>query len=854
MLTEILFVAVVLVVAVLMVVDVIRSPGESTHGHPEAAPHDVRPGTSDAARGGYPQTFPREPAGSAIPARTGAGMPAGTPIPAGAGPAMPARTATAMPAGTAVAATTAVAAGTAIPAAARDAGPARRPESVGVSAGASPQPLPVPSPAQDRSLPGPENGSLRARLVLLVIIPAVAVTAVAFCIVRIVSLLSSPMPGHDEAILSVLTIGAAVIVIAALWAVIALARSVLQPLHKLRAATLEMAGDGLPYAVRRMREANGGPVSSSLKPIDVNAPGEIGEIARAFDQVRKEMLRLTANEATVHGKLDEMYVNLSHRSQSLVERQIRLIENVTRGEQDTERLTSLSKLDHIASRMHRNSQNLLVLAGQDLPSGFSRPVALANVLNAAVSEVEGYERVMVEAQPDIAVRGAAVGDLAHLFAELTENATSFSAADMPVVISGRVLGTGGVLVEIADRGIGMTEKEMAYANWQLENPSAADINAAKWMGLFVVARLAARHGTRIRLRPGEPGGLTALVWLPDELLTHQGAASPVLTDLGSTRSAAAEPEATVDGGDAATGRMTTAARSAEFASARVSPQDAAAGSRLATDAGQRPGRAWSPGGMQPVSFAEQPAVSQAEQPAPQWVEQPAPQWAEQPAPQWAEQPAPQWAEQPAPQWAEQPAPPPAEQLAPPQAEQPTPPPAELITLQAEQPAPSGPSGAGQADAAAQDLAASSTPTRALGDETAPVEVIVPPAEDLARTGGSPIYTEVESVWFRSGRQAPGSPGRTAATESGWSSPADAGWQAAHTVDSPASGGSTAAGLPRRMPNANLIPGSIPNTPPPAAPNRSPAAVRDRLAGLQRGVSEGRAAAVEADDADGNDES
>jgi hypothetical protein len=246
-----------------------------------------------------------------------------------------------------------------------------------------------------------------------------------------------------------------------------------------------------------------------------------------------------------------------------------------------------------------------------------------------------------------------------------------------------------------------------------------------------------------------------------------------------------------------------------------------------------------------VSFAEQPAPSQAERPAPQWAEQPAPQWAEQPAPQWAEQPAPQWAEQPAPPQAEQPAPP--------LTEQPAPAPAELITLQAEQPATPGPSGVGQADATAQDLGVSSTPAGALGEETSPIEVIVPPAEDRARAGGAPIYDEVESVWFRSGRQAPGSPGPTAGAESGWSSPADAGWQAAQTVDAPASGGSTAAGLPRRLPNANLVPGSIPSNPP-AVPNRSPAAVRERLAGLQRGVSEGRAAAIEADDPSGDDES
>jgi signal transduction histidine kinase len=807
MLAEILLGVLVVMVALLIAVDMSKKKSESQHEHADESAHDVRPRVSDATRGGYAQAFPREPAGTGIPAGTGTAIPA----------------------------TTAIAAGTATPAAVRDAGPARRPESISASAGGSQQPRAVPSPAQDRSpaqersVPGPESGSVRTRLLLLVIIPAVAVTAVVLCIVRIVSLLRSPMPGNDEAILSTLTVGSAVIVIAALWAVIAIARSMLQPLDKLRAASLEVAGDGLPYAVRRMSEANGGPVSSGLKPIAVDAPGEIGEIARAFDQIRKEMLRLTANEATVHGKLDEMYVNLSHRGQALVEREIRIIENLSRGEQDTERLANLSKLDHIASRMHRNSQNLLVLAGHDLSSGWNRPVTLVNVINAAVAEVEGYERVVVEAQPEVAVRGPAVGDLAHLCAELAENATSFSAADMPVDISGRVLSTGGVLVEIADGGIGMTEKEMAYANWQLENPSAADINVAKWMGLFVVARLAARHGIRVRLRPGEPGGLTALVWLPDEVLTHQGAAaSPMLSDLGSSRSAPGAPEATVDPGYAAAGRMTTAVRSAEFAPARANPQDMPAGSRLAADAGQRPGRAWSPGGMQPVSFAEQPAPPQAEQPTPRWVEQPAPQWAEQPVSPQAEQPAPQWAEQPAP------------------------PPAELITLQADEPATLGPSGSGQPDATAQDAGVSGMAARALGDETSPVEVIVPPAEDLARAGGPPIYDEVESVWFRSGRQAPGSHGRTAA-ESRWSSPADAGWQAAQTVDSPASGGSTAAGLPRRLPNANLIPGSIPSTPP-AAPNRSPAAVRDRLAGLQRGVSEGRAAAIEADDPGGDDES
>jgi hypothetical protein len=178
--------------------------------------------------------------------------------------------------------------------------------------------------------------------------------------------------------------------------------------------------------------------------------------------------------------------------------------------------------------------------------------------------------------------------------------------------------------------------------------------------------------------------------------------------------------------------------------------------------------------------------------------------------------------------------------------------ADASTLPWVEPPATRPSGSAQPDTAAEDVGVATMAAPTPGAATSPVEVIMPPAEDLARTGGAPIYDEVESVWFRSGRQAPGSPSRTAAAESLWSSPADEGWQAAQTVDSPASGEPTAAGLPRRMPNANLIPGSIPSAPP-AAPNRSAAAVRDRLAGLQRGASEGRAAATEAEEPAGNDE-
>ncbi len=159
------------------------------------------------------------------------------------------------------------------------------------------------------------------------------------------------------------------------------------------------------------------------------------------------------------------------------------------------------------------------------------------MIKAAVSEIEEYERVSLRAQPGIAVRGPAVNDVVHLLAELTENAASLSPADTSIVISGRQLASGGVLVDIIDQGFGMSAQEMAQANWRLENPPATDVAVSKSMGLFVVGRLAARHGIKIRLNPAEAGGLTALVWLPDALIIYQDeAASSGLRGVGSTRS------------------------------------------------------------------------------------------------------------------------------------------------------------------------------------------------------------------------------------------------------------------------------------------------------------------------------
>ncbi len=277
-------------------------------------------------------------------------------------------------------------------------------------------------------------------------------------------------------------------------------------------------------------------------PVEAGSLGWPDQAAHVFDQTPQDMPPDVFDDRPSRGKPDGMFVNLSRRSQALVERQLRLIESLEHGEHDQQRLASLSRLNRIAVRIHRNSQNLLILAGQEPTTGWSQPVTLDRVVEAALSEVEEYERISAEIQLDIVLRGAAVHDAVHLLVELLDNATSFSAADMPVHVTGQVLTTGGALVDITDRGIGMNADEMAYANQQLDNPPPPDVDVPKWMGLLVVARLAARHGIRVRLSQTDVGGLTAMVWFPDEILTHYSAtADPGNPAAAPRRAAASSP-------------------------------------------------------------------------------------------------------------------------------------------------------------------------------------------------------------------------------------------------------------------------------------------------------------------------
>ncbi|MGH3321710.1 MAG: nitrate- and nitrite sensing domain-containing protein, partial [Streptosporangiaceae bacterium] len=305
------------------------------------------------------------------------------------------------------------------------------------------------------------------------------------------------------------------VLLLAILAALFVARSMVGSLHRLRSSALEVAEHQLPEVVRVLRDSDGRDAEIHVEPTGIESSDEIGEVAQAFDEVHAEAVRLATEQATLRGNVNAMFVNLSRRSQSLVERQLRLIDDLETGEQDPDQLSSLFRLDHLATRMRRHGDNLLVLAGEDSGRHLTRAVPLIDVLRAGVSEVEQYERVEIRGLPNVEIIGRAVNDLVHLVAELLENATAFSPKDTKVLIAGELFTDGRVMVEIVDNGIGMDEREMAAVNTRLDTPPPVDVSVSRRMGLFVVSRLASRHGIRAQLRPSSAGGITALVMLPD---------------------------------------------------------------------------------------------------------------------------------------------------------------------------------------------------------------------------------------------------------------------------------------------------------------------------------------------------
>jgi HAMP domain-containing protein len=300
-----------------------------------------------------------------------------------------------------------------------------------------------------------------------------------------------------------------------------LARSMARPLLVLERTARAVADQQLPGVVERLQDAGEDAdlvaiTREGTAPVTIRSRDEIGRLAEAFNAVHQVAVRVAVEQAALRRSIGDMILNLARRSQSLIDRQLELIDELEREAEDD--LEQMFKLDHLATRMRRNAENLIVLSGgADAARRLAQPVPLVDVVRAAMSEVEDYQRVELLPIDDASVTGHAVADVVHLLAELIENATSFSPPGTKVQIATQQAANGYVL-EIEDRGLGMSDEELINANTRLANPPAIDFAVSRVLGLYVVGRLARRHTVKVQLRHSWYGGVTALVLLPAGLI------------------------------------------------------------------------------------------------------------------------------------------------------------------------------------------------------------------------------------------------------------------------------------------------------------------------------------------------
>jgi signal transduction histidine kinase len=745
------------------------------------------------------------------------------------------------------------------------------------------------------------------------------------------------------------------------------ARSMARSLRDLRQGALAVAQHGLPQAVARLRDPalstqlSPAQVASQIaEPLPVRSKDEFGQVAEAFNAVHLEAVRTAAEQAQLRSSVATMFVNLARRSQILVDRLIGHLDRLERGEEDPDRLAELFQLDHLATRMRRNDENLLVLAGADSTRVQRDPASLMDVLRAAQSEVEHYTRIEFGVvDRDLEVAAHAVNDLVHLVAELFDNATVFSPPESPVVVEARRVGDRAVLY-VEDRGLGLSPQQLAEINERLATPPMVDVAVSRMMGLVVVARLAARHGVSVELRPAAERGTVADVTLPASVLVPRALGSrptePAAVRLEPVRPLPPGERLALESGRPGPDRLADAragrgrpqppfeppsfAQPPPFGPPAPSAQPAGDG------AVRSPGRsmpAWSdltgatgsngptgPNGADSALAAPTAAPLPRRRPGAGISGEPDPPASQPPVPGPRAAPPgePRSASPPAgggtrpdPPAIGQPAPPPWPPVAPATA---TPVPAETGVANPEPPAPVRPvpatTSARPAGAGAPGPGGGGGPgslsgpgsgrspvdgrsSRSLAGGTGPA----PTAEETMEL---PIFRELESAWFRARRpiRPPGAPGDGAAeaggaaaggaeaaefasvsaspraarvpsdpppgpagttagsavggeavrgagapegagavATEGWRTAADDGWRAASSAAEAVVQETTAAGLPKRRPMAQLVPGGVEREPT-SAQHRSPEAVRGLLSAYHRGVQRGREQSTDQDTA------
>ncbi|MFF2111877.1 sensor histidine kinase [Rhodococcus koreensis] len=613
--------------------------------------------------------------------------------------------------------------------------------------------------------------------------------------------------------------------LAALVLALLVSRSLIGPIRRLRYGALKAARRDLPDAIEQIK-ASDDPRGLSFEPVAVHSSEEIGQLARAVDDIHGQALKLAGEQAQLRLQINDMFETLARRSKSLVDQQLGLIENLEFEEKDPKRLESLFRLDHLAARMRRNGENLLILAGTRVRRSQAAPIPLGDVLRAAISEVEDYQRVQMGATPEGALSGTVVTDVVHLLAELVDNALRASPPDTAVTFSFARAVDGGVLLEIADRGIGIPADDMRAVNERLASGGEVGPETARHMGLFVVSRLAKRHGLTVRLRStfdtARNPGVTVSIHIPNALIVSQAARQ----DTGSQRKIPAAPVRTAIPAPAAP------------APRKDTPQLPATRNGLPTRTPSTPPPAPSPAPAGAVTTASGTSLPRR-QPGASGIAAGAGSSAAAPAAQSQDTVNVRGSGAM-----------PKLPVRRPQAATPASRPETAPAESQPQHAPHAPRSENRIEARTAEQPA---PLLSNGDDQAPVRhryrtnsaktasffqsrIDPPPAAATPRPGGgTPIFSDMVSDWLTDPTGAEGAPGV-------WHSAGDAGWSAAERISETPVEVDPEIGLPKRRPGDRLVPGTVEG-----AHNtgtlrrvRDPETIRANLSRHQQGVRNGRA--------------
>ncbi|WP_410648574.1 nitrate- and nitrite sensing domain-containing protein [Amycolatopsis sp. cmx-4-54] len=317
-------------------------------------------------------------------------------------------------------------------------------------------------------------------------------------------------------------IGAGVLFLLVGGLAIAVSRSIADPLRKLTTAATSVADLASTELVRVTDTEQAEELAPRLATIDVSSQDELGKLAEAFNRVQATAAELVERQAVTRRNVGLMFANVAKRTQNLVGRQLALVDELERNEQDVALLASLYRLDHLSTRLRRNADNLLVVSGNRDEARISGPIELSTALRSALAEIEDYQRVRLGSMGDVLLSSPFGSDLVLIFAELLENATSFSPPESFVDVGTKILPDGSCLIVIVDQGIGMTAERLAEENRRLVERERLELAPTSVLGLFVVGRLARRHGLKVELTETEPGaGITARLTVPPNLLTYR---------------------------------------------------------------------------------------------------------------------------------------------------------------------------------------------------------------------------------------------------------------------------------------------------------------------------------------------